>query len=376
MNLDNLTHTSGEWLRGTGPESDIVISSRIRLARNLAAFPFTNRASAYQKAEIEHLLRDRVAKLDLEPPLTYFHLPGLAPLDRQFLVERQLISRELAAAEGPRGVALGPQETVSLMVNEEDHLRLQVMRSGFTLDETWQEIDRIDDLLEQKISYAFSEEFGYLTACPTNVGTGMRASVMLHLPVLVLTKHIEKVFRALQKINLAVRGLYGEGSRASGHFYQISNQVTLGKSETTILNEIHGVIPQIITYERQARQSWLRDNRQGLQDKVARAHGTLCSATMMTSEETMELLSYVRLGINLGLIGELTIPTINELFIQTQPAHLQKLMGETLDGEARNAARARYLRTRLREAGAHPNSRRPAALSEPRPPGSGCRTAP
>ena len=178
---------------------------------------------------------------------------------------------------------------------------------------------------------------------------------MLHLPALDHTKQIEKVFRALQKINLAVRGLYGEGSRASGHFYQISNQVTLGKSESQILAEIHSVIPQIIKYEREARQTWLKDNRQGLQDKVSRAHGTLCSATMMTSEETMELLSYVRLGINLRLVDDITIPTVNELFIHTQPAHLQKLMGATLDGEERNAARARYLRTRLREAGAMPN---------------------
>jgi protein arginine kinase len=178
---------------------------------------------------------------------------------------------------------------------------------------------------------------------------------MLHLPALEHTKQIEKVFRALQKINLAVRGLYGEGSRASGHFYQISNQVTLGKSETQILNEIHGVIPQIITYERQARQSWLRDNPQALKDKVSRSFGTLCSATMMTSEETMELLSYLRLGIHLQLLEDLTIPTVNELFIQTQPAHLQKLMKTALDGEERNAARARYLRTRLREVGAHPN---------------------
>src|SRR5215471_18671536 len=276
MNLETLTHSSGEWLRGGGPESDIVISSRVRLARNLAAFPFTNRASAHQKAEVESLLRERIGKLEVDPRLSYINVPGLSALDRQFLVERQLISRELASAEGPRGVALGPQETVSLMVNEEDHLRLQVMRSGFTLDEAWQEIDRVDDLLEQRVTYAFSDEFGYLTACPTNVGTGMRASVMLHLPALVLTKQIEKVFRALQKINLAVRGLYGEGSRASGHFYQISNQVTLGKAETQILNDIHAVIPQIIAYERQARQSWQRDNRQGLQDKIARAYGTLC----------------------------------------------------------------------------------------------------
>src|SRR4051794_34496947 len=355
MNLDSLTHTSGEWLRGTGPESDIVVSSRIRLARNLAAFPFTNRSTAHQKAEIESSLRERVAKLDLDPKLWYINLPGLSTLDRQFLVERQLISRELAGAEGPRGVAVGPQENVSLMINEEDHLRLQVMRSGFALDEAWSDIDKFDDLLEARVSYAFSEEFGYLTACPTNVGTGMRASVMLHLPVLVLTKHIEKVFRALQKINLAVRGLYGEGSRASGDFYQISNQVTLGKSETTILQEIREVIPQIITYERQARTTMVRETRQALQDRVSRAYGTLCSATMMTSEETMDLLSSVRLGINLGLIDDITKATVNELFIHTQPAHLQKLMGTSLDGEERNSARARYLRTRLREAGPHPN---------------------
>jgi protein arginine kinase len=205
------------------------------------------------------------------------------------------------------------------------------------------------------VTYAFSDEFGYLTACPTNVGTGMRASVMLHLPALVWSKQIEKVFRALQKINLVVRGLYGEGSRASGDFYQISNQVTLGKSEVTILNEIREVIPQIILYERQARTTLTKENKQWLQDKVARAFGTLRSATMMTSEETMDLLSTVRLGINLGLLEDLNIVTVNELFIHTQPAHLQKLMGSMLDGEERNTARARYLRTRLREAGAHPN---------------------
>src|SRR5437763_7311007 len=330
MNVDNLTTSSGEWLRGTGPESDIVVSSRIRLARNLSSFPFTSRASALQRAEIDQLLREKIEKLDLDQRLDYVHLPGLPPLDRQLLVERQLISRELANAEGPRGVAVAPSETVSVMVNEEDHLRLQVIRSGFTLDECWQDIDRLDDSLEQRIHYAFSEEFGYLTACPTNVGTGMRASVMLHLPALVLTKQIEKVFRALQKIHLAVRGLYGEGSRASGDFYQISNQVTLGKSETTILTEIREVIPQIIQYERQARNALLRESRQALQDRVSRAFGTLCSATMMTSEETMDLLSSVRLGINLALLDDIAIATVNELFLHTQPAHLQKLMGASL----------------------------------------------
>ncbi len=356
MNLDNLTQNPGEWLRGTGAENDIVISSRIRLARNLSSFPFTNRASTHQKAEIETSLRERLVKMEYVPHLEYLNVPNLAPLDRQLLVERQLISRELANTEGPRGVAVAPEENVSIMINEEDHLRLQVMRSGFSLDEAWQDIDRLDDHLEARVNYAFSEEFGYLTACPTNVGTGMRASVMLHLPALVLTKQIEKVFRALQKINLAVRGLYGEGSRASGDFYQISNQVTLGKSEATILTEIREVIPQIISYERQARTTLTRESRQLLHDKVARAFGTLQSATMMTSEETMDLLSQVRLGVNLGLLEEkITIPTVNELFLQTQPAHLQKLMGTQLDGEERNSARARYLRNRLRESGPHLN---------------------
>ncbi|HEX4590669.1 MAG TPA: ATP--guanido phosphotransferase, partial [Gemmataceae bacterium] len=220
MNLDSLIPSTGEWLRGTGPESDVVVSTRIRLARNLAAFPFSNRASTHQRAEIEAMLRDRLAKFEPLPPLQYVSLGGLPLLDRQFLVERQLVSRELANGDGPRGVAFDDRESVSIMINEEDHLRLQVMRSGLDLDGAWQDIDRVDDVLEQKVNYAFSDEFGYLTACPTNVGTGMRASVMLHLPALGLTKQIEKVFRALQKINLVVRGLYGEGSRASGDFYQ------------------------------------------------------------------------------------------------------------------------------------------------------------
>ncbi len=355
MNLDIMTQQSGEWLRGGGTDGDIVISSRIRLARNLSSFPFANRASAHQKAEIEHFLRDRLAKFDFLPKLHYLNLANLIPLDRQLLVERQMISRELANADGPRGVAITDTETISVMVNEEDHLRLQVLRSGFSLDECWQEIDRLDDAVEQKVNYAFSEEFGYLTACPTNVGTGMRASVMLHLPALVLKKEIEKVFRALQKINLAVRGLYGEGSRASGDFYQISNQVTLGKSETAILAEIRNVIPNIITYERQAREALTRESRQHLHDKIFRAKGTLGNATMMTSEETMDLLSSVRLGVHMNIIDDIDIAAVNELFIHTQPAHLQKLIGQALDGEERNSARARYLRARLRDIGTQLN---------------------
>ena len=356
MNLDSLLPKLGEWLRVAGAEADVVVSTRIRLARNLADHPFTNRANPHQKSEIETKLRDCVTRLDLTNKLEYLDISQLNTIDRQFLVERQLISRELAnVMEGPRGVAFDDRESVSLMINEEDQLRLQVMRSGLALDAAWDEIDRIDNMIEAKLTYAFHEQFGYLTACPTNVGTGMRASVMLHLPALGLTKQIEKAFKALQKINLVVRGLYGEGSRASGDFYQISNQVTLGKSEASALADIREVITEIMRYERMARTALVKESRQAMQDRVARAVGTLQSATMMTSEETMELLSSVRLGIHLKLIDEVSLLLVNELFLHSQPAHLQKLMGETLDGEARNAARARYLRSRLREMGASAN---------------------
>jgi protein arginine kinase len=352
MNLDSLLPNLGEWLRGTGPESDVVVSTRIRLARNLAAYPFTNRANHTQKAEIVHKTRDVIAKAELQFPLEYHDVPSMPALDRQFLVERQLISRELAAVlDGPRGVAFDAKESVSVMVNEEDHLRLQVLRSGFAMEEAWSDIDKLDDALETRLSYAFHPQFGYLTACPTNVGTGLRASVMLHLPALGLTKQIEKVFRALQKINLAVRGLHGEGSRAFGDLYQISNQVTLGKSELKILGEIREVIQTILQYERQARTALMKERRQAEQDRVARALGTLGSATMITAEETMELLSVVRLGIHLRLIDDVPATSVNQLFIQTQAAHLQKLVGHSLDGEERNAARAKYLKTRLRELG-------------------------
>lgn len=356
MNLDTLLPNLGEWLRGTGPDADVVVSTRIRLARNLAQFPFSGRATHHQKSEIEAKVKDAVARAELDPHKPeYISVAGLAPLDRQFLVERQLISRELATVlEGPRGVAFDTRESVSIMVNEEDHLRLQVMRSGLALDEAWGEIDRVDDAMESRLTYAFHDQFGYLTACPTNVGTGMRASVMLHLPALGITRQIEKVFKALQKINLVVRGLYGEGSRASGDLYQISNQVTLGRSEPRVLTEIREVITMILQYERQARQVLVRERKQAEQDRVARAIGTLGSATMITSEETMELLSAVRLGIHLNLLDDLPPTTVNQLFIHTQAAHLQKLMGTPLDGEERNAARARYLRNKLRELGSHP----------------------
>ena len=347
MELSDLSRRCGEWLRGSGPDADIVMSSRIRLARNLARYPFLCRADERVRGEIERELRGVMKEIPLGSSQTYFDVGQLETLDRQFLVERQLISRELAESQGACGVCIADSETVSVMVNEEDHLRLQVFRSGFALDDCWNEISRIDDELESRVSYAFSSEFGYLTACPTNVGTGIRASVLLHLPALVMTKEIQKVFQAAQKISLAVRGLYGEGSQAMGDFYQFSNQVTLGKKEDDILGNLKSVIPSIIAYEKKVRQALVRENREKLHDQVARAFGVLRTAQTITSDETMQLLSSVRMGVHLGLIDDLELPTINEIFLNTQPAHLQKLQNASLASGERNAARAGYIREKL-----------------------------
>ncbi|MEX2173177.1 MAG: protein arginine kinase [Pirellulaceae bacterium] len=335
-------------MRGQGPQSEIVISSRIRLARNLASFPFIRRCSENDRAAVEKLFHEAISSVDEWKDLMYVPVVDLATLDRQFLVERQLISRELSESNGARSVFLDAQETYSLMINEEDHLRMQVMHSGLDLDTAWQQISQMDDWLGERLNFAFHEKLGYLTACPTNVGTGMRVSVMLHLPALVITQQIEKVFRSLQKMGLAVRGLYGEGSQAMGDFYQISNQVTLGRSETDLVKQVAEVIPVIIDYEHQARAFLVKESRKDLHDRVSRAYGILCTAQTISSEETLHLLSSVRMGIYLGLIKDLEIPTINKLFIHTQPAHLQKIQGVPLDTADRNVERAQYLQKHLR----------------------------
>ncbi len=347
MTIDELTRSPGEWLKGSGPESDIVICSRIRLARNLADFPFISKASRSDKADIVSQIRDALHESD--SPLSYFDVEKLSDLDRQFLVERHLISRELKEGEGPRGVAFNADESASVMVNEEDHLRIQVMRSGLALTETWEQIDELDNRLEEHLDYAFSQELGYLSACPTNVGTGIRVGVMLHLPALGQTEQLDKFFRALQKIYLSVRGLHGEGTQPYGDFYQISNQQTLGKSEQELIKNLTDVIPQLIEYERKARQTLLAEKRQVLHDQVSRAYGVLKTAHTISSEETMLLLSSVRMGINLGLIDDLDIAQVNELFINTQPAHLQKIHGQTLAVDERNVLRATYLRKKFQE---------------------------
>jgi protein arginine kinase len=337
----------GEWLSGTGPESDIVISTRVRLARNIVEFPFLTRISDTDRSALETYLGERIDEAGLALDLSYQNLNEKTSLERQCLVERHLISKDHASGRGDRGVATEPQGTLSVMVNEEDHLRIQVLRSGFQPGSAWEQISTVDRRLEARLSYAFSSRFGYLTACPTNVGTGMRVSVMLHLPALVMTKQIEKVFHAVGKIGLAVRGFYGEGTQALGDLYQISNQVTLGPSEEEILKTIADYVPQIIKYERNVRETLITENRIGLEDRVWRAVGMLERARLITSEETLDYLSAVRMGVNLGLIDRIPISAVNELFILTQPAHLQKLNGCELDTPERDESRADYVRDRL-----------------------------
>ncbi len=363
MDWDSLISVTSGWLDGSGPQSDIVISSRIRLARNLAQFPFLSRADDFERTEIENLLREAASnnlteseENTAEPTglnysdLQYINVEEISNIDRQFLMERQLISRELSDANGSRGVVIADRQRTSLMINEEDHIRMQVLRSGFSLDECWAEINQVDDAIENEVSYAFHEQFGYLTACPTNVGTGIRVSVMLHLPALVQTREIKKVFHSMQKMNLAVRGLYGEGSQAMGDYYQISNQITLGKSESQIIDMIKGEVPHIIDYERRAREALMAENKQKLHDQVSRAYGILRNAQTISSEETLHLLSSLRMGVNLELITVPQIPLANEILIYTQPAHLQKKYNKEMNSQERNSHRADYLRERLTDA--------------------------
>jgi len=348
MKLSDLTNHAGEWLRGSGPQNDIVISSRMRLARNIGGFPFLARASRHQRQVLENRIRDTILGSQVSAQVLYIDLEQAPQMDRDLLVERHLISKPHAMADGARGVAVTEDETAAIMVNEEDHLRIQVLRSGLQLDEAWEQINEIDDKLEARLDFAFHPRFGYLTACPTNVGTGVRVSVMLHLPALKLTGEIEKVFRAAKEMRLAVRGLYGEGTEATGDFYQISNQTTLGKSEQDTISEFRlHVVPKIVEYEQHARRQLLNDRTVALDDKVCRALGLLRSARLLASDETLFLLSHVRMGVNLGRVKDIDVRTVNELFLLTQPAHLQKIQGRKLEGDLRRAARAEYVRQRL-----------------------------
>jgi protein arginine kinase len=347
MRINALVKTTGEWLRGTGPLADVVISSRIRLARNLAEHPFLSSAGESDRTEIYRTIADQLSgETDSDAVLVNLH--DVDRDDQNVLVERHLISRQHAAGEGSRGVTISRDERRAVMINEEDHLRIQGLRSGLDLDGLWADVNQMDNALSKDLAFAFDQQLGYLTACPTNVGTGIRVSVMLHLPALRLTKEIERVARAARDLRLAVRGLYGEGTEAVGDLYQISNQTTLGKTEEAIIRTFSDkIIPRIVEYERTARDTLSKQHAARLDDKIWRAFGVLTNARRISSNETHSLLSPIRMGIHMGRFDRFDLKTLNELFLYTQPAHLQKVVGRMLGEEERGQARADYIRKRL-----------------------------
>ncbi len=347
MDLKSFIDSPCEWLKATGPDHDIVMSSRVRLARNLEGYPFSQKLSKDErKTLIEEVKLSAQSSTKLKNAF-FVETQNLNEMDRRFFVERHLMSVEHANNKDNVGLCFTKTESVSVMVIEEDHLRIQVIQSGFDLMKCWKLIDQVDNQLEKKLSFAFDNTLGYLTACPTNVGTGLRASCMLHLPCLVMTKQINKVLQALSKLNLAVRGLYGEGTEASGNFFQISNQSTLGQSEIDIIDGFEKVIRQIIDNEREARKTLSEKKQQKFFDQIWRALGVLKSARIMTSKEATGLLSMLRLGMDIEVIKGLNRKNLNELLIFAQPAHLQKRKGKTLNPDERDIERATLIRETL-----------------------------
>ncbi len=344
-----------EWLRGDGPGCDVVFSSRVRLARNLAAHRFVPQADRVQRGQTLDICRRAIEHVG---PLMWVDVHRAGEVERQLLVERQLMSRQhargklaggIGGLDEPRGLAASlPDEQLSIMVNEEDHLRIQVMRSGLALASALAAVDVIDDRLERTLEYAFSPRFGYLTACPTNVGTGIRFSVMLHLPGLKMLGEIDKVKRAAEDMSLAVRGFYGEGTEAVGDLYQISNQTTLGKTEQVLLQEMESeIVPKVIDYERHARRVLVEKRRATTIDRVYRSLGILKYARLIATDEAMEHLSLVRMGVVLGLLQGVDVRAVNMLFLMVQQAHLQQHSGRELTQHERRTARANLLRERV-----------------------------
>ena len=342
--------SAGTWMASDGADHDVLVTTRIRLARNLEGYPFKTRLSDERAREMVDHLKERLSGLELSRDQSWLDLDKLEELDRELLFEHHLISMELARGTGPRGVFFSLNRHVSVMVNEEDHLRLQMLGPGQNLAGLLEQLRDFDQSLARRVAYAYHPRFGYLTSCPTNVGTGLRLSVMLHLPALVYSKEIEKTFNACAKMKLAVRGFYGEGTSYLGDFFQVSNQVTLGRSIDKLLQDVARFLPRVVEQERTVRQSILKENGKGLEDRIWRAFGVLAYARRINSQEALELLSQVRLGASLGILGGVDLKTVNELLVMSQPAHVQAHEKRELKEEERDVARARYIRQRLGEA--------------------------
>lgn len=323
--------------------SSIVISSRLRLARNLEAYPFPNRAKTAQRCDILSEIETALKDIPYLKKGFYYKMEGLSSLEKKVLVERHWISRELSELKEGSAVFISSDQVCSVMINEEDHLRIQFIKNGFNLKALWKTVNQFDDLLESSMPYAFSKDYGYLTACPSNLGTGLRASVMMHLPGLSISNNMDKVVRASNQLGLAVRGLFGEGSDASGHIYQISNQQTLGESEEAILSRLGGVLKNIIEHELNARLQYLERNESNLLDQISRAHALLSNAHLISSDEAMNHLSLIRLAIDLGFLPEEFRSLVDYLFIEIQPGHIQ-FPDTVISTELRDIKRAELLR--------------------------------
>lgn len=347
VSLKEMAASPGSWLDGSGPHADKVLSTRVRLARNLRNVAFPLRARREQLSQVLPSVVAAAEKSSSFSELMVLKSAEMSPSDKQFLIERHLVSTDFAEDSQTGALLVGADESMSIMVNEEDHLRIQVLCSGLQLGNAVKLASQIDDELDTSLEYAFSEELGYLTSCPTNVGTGMRASVLIHFPSLVLTKQISKVLQGITQVGLAVRGFYGEGSEIMGNFFQISNQTTLGVDEKEAVMSLEKVTHQIMEYEKKAMDVLMKDARVQIEDKVRRAHGTLQSCRILTSKELISLVSAVRFGISLGMDGLCDIATVNELLILTQPAHIQKLAERELSAAERNEMRAQMVHEKL-----------------------------
>lgn len=352
--FEDFINAKSSWLSGKGPESEIVFSSRIRLARNIADFSFPCRASTSQKERVLTTIKEVHPFIARIKDSVFIRMSDVTELDRQLLLERHVISRQHCLADKEKGLILSADEEISIMINEEDHLRAQVITSGFDLKKCWDILDNIDNDLSRKVSFSFMSDFGYLTSCPTNLGTGMRSSCMLHLPALVLTKKINNILELLARISFTTRGIFGEGTQALGNFFQVSNQVSLGISESEIIDNLTGVVNQVKTQEMDARSLLMKKYKISLQDSVWRALGILRNCRMISSKEAMNHLSVLSLGLDLGIINDNDLivegrakELINSLFMIIQPAHLQRIEGKPLKEDQRDFTRAVILREKL-----------------------------
>lgn len=356
IDVSSLSDFGLGWLDASGPHADVVFSTRLRLARNLQGHAFSTRLRDSERAQIYAQVKAAAEhNSDLKGGIT-FDLADLSPLSRRVLLERHLISRELAGETGEppvrgAGLILGPRDTVGLMINEEDHLRLQTLTSGLRLADSYDRIDRIDEELGSLIPFAYHQEFGFLTSCPTNVGTGLRASVLIHLPGLVLTKQIGQVLQSIGQMGLTFRGLYGENSEVIGNFFQISNQTTLGKSEEDLIEHLQKIVSKVIQVEIEKRDVLMRDAPAVMEDKIWRAYGLLRYARSLSFDEVMNLLSGVRLGVSMNLLKGLRVYTLNKIMIYAQTAHLEQAAGRTLSEAESDLHRAAYVRRVLEAEG-------------------------